>query len=83
MYLKILSFNFLLKRFYFEVDKIYFLKAFSINSNFKLLKKDRLRIFVRNFIKLENLTGFKPVIKKIYVKKIDKKKVDLFCVLKT
>jgi len=74
MYLKILSFNFLLKRFYFKDDKIYFLKVFTINSNFKLLKKDRLRVFIRNFIKLENLIGFKPVIKKFMPKKIDKKK---------
>jgi len=84
MYIKfLLLFNFLFKRFYFRNNKFYLIKSLSISTNFRLLKKERLRVFIKNFMKLEVVSGYKPVIKKIYAKKIDKKRIELFCILKT
>jgi len=73
-FIKILSFNAIFKSPYFDSKRIIFLKNIVITSIFKIKKSNRFGIFLKNFIKLEYLSGFKPLIKKFYPKRINKKK---------
>jgi len=83
VFIKILSFNAIFKGFYFNYKKIIFLKNIVVTSIFHIKRSKRFKIFLKNFIKLEYFSGFKPLIKKFYAKRIDKKKIELYCVMRT